>query len=119
MKMDQEWKEKEILYKWGSMYHTDMLTNSIFLPIDQDADSYYIRRENLEAYLREYEFQSLPQLKTELIKMWKNEEYMNTIIKTVLASALKNRIEINMENENNAAGTNKEADELPQYIYNF
>lgn len=117
--MEKERKEREIFYEWGCKYHSKKIKDEIFPPIDENKDSYFVKREKQDCYLQEYGFQSLPQLQTEILKIWKYEEPMGAIIKPVLVSAFKNRIGINVKNKGNITDENDKSDELPQYIYNF
>ena len=52
--------------------------------------SYYVL-QNKHEYLMEYGFETIPQLKKMLDRLWENEQYMQDIEKTVLAAAIMNK----------------------------
>lgn len=116
--MDKNIKEKERLFQWACKYNSTEVMENIFTPIDQNQDSYFTKREENENYLREYQFQQLPELRNELEKLWHEEAYMMEIMTTVLAGVYKNRIEI-CEESGQAVTEIKDTEELSPYIYSF
>lgn len=112
--MDKCIREKEKLYKL-QLKGIDNIAESFTL-IKNDTSSYFTPRLE-ENYLMEYSFESLPQLKEKLDKLWENEKYMQEAVKIVLVAALKNKpYKVNGEG---IVGENKEETELPTFIYNF
>ena len=80
----------------------------------KEKDSYYVLQDKHE-YLMEYGFETVPQLKEMLDRLWENEQYMQDIEKTVLAASIKNKPK-QEEREN----TKRDADGyMPEFIYNF
>ncbi|MDE6052965.1 MAG: hypothetical protein K2G55_04200 [Lachnospiraceae bacterium] len=80
----------------------------------KEKDSYYVL-QNKHEYLMEYGFETIPQLKEMLDRLWKNEQYMQDIEKTVLAAAImkKPKLEENVYAERDAHG------HMPEFIYSF
>lgn len=105
-------REKEMLYhleldmsdKWKKMF--DFMYGK--------RDSYYVLQDKHE-YLMEYSFETVPQLKEMLDRLWENEQYMQDIEKTVLAAAIKNKPK--REEQNNIK--KDEDGYMPEFIYNF
>lgn len=77
-------------------------------------DSYFVQQKKHE-YLMEYRFETLPQLKEILDRLWEKEPYMQDIEKTVLAATIKNKPkqEVRESTEREAEGY------MPEFIYNF
>ena len=110
--MDQSVREKESLYQLQLNGIDDILKD--FNVIDKGAVSYF-DAEPQRSYLAEYGFETLPQLRGLLSEMWRYEEYMDSIMKTLLAAAMKN---VPLKEECTAKP--KEADRvMPEYIYAF
>lgn len=113
--MEKNDKEKQMLYEWGkangASYH--------FPQIDKAEKSYYIRRETEDSYIREYGFETLPELVKELDTMWGNEEAMQSIKKVVGVAAIKNKpVEVIQKSIEKDKKDERE-DRLPAFIYNF
>lgn len=113
--MDKNQKEKEFLCNWHEKVKSDGGSYN-FPGIDTDAESYFVRREESE-YLKEYNFETLPQIKSELDKMWEGQDYMQEIIKPVLTAAMKNKP--TEEQKINDGDVNSKCGEIPVFIYNF
>ena len=56
----------------------------------KEKDSYYVLQDKHE-YLMEYGFETVPQLKEMLDRLWENEPCLQDIEETVLAAAMKNK----------------------------
>ena len=80
----------------------------------KERDSYYVLQDKHE-YLTEYGFETVPQLKEMLDRLWENEQYMQGIEKTVLAAAIKNK-----PKQEESVCEERDADGyMPEFIYNF
>lgn len=110
--MDKSRKEKDGLYDIACRHQRDYYTENIDIK-----ESYFIKREE-EPYIREYGFETLPELKKELELMWKEDIVMQECIQTVLVSALKMKPTAEVEGEPLHTEKNK-SEKLPGYIYNF
>ncbi|MBD5521758.1 MAG: hypothetical protein HDR03_11185 [Lachnospiraceae bacterium] len=118
--MDKNETEKKKLKEWG-------LSNCQqyqFQKSDKEKESYFIEMDP-KPYIREYGFETLPQLMEELNQLWKDHEEMEQVKKIVGVAAMKNRIsydsfkEYNESTAANAGEKLNEQDKLPKYIYNF
>lgn len=112
--------EKEKLYKWASEAGINGNFCSCFTQIEDKCDSYYVKRNDNNTYMREYDFETVPEIKEELYAMWGNDADMQKIITTVLVSAIKNKpvfLEDKGKSPKCALEDNKK--ELKPYIYNF
>lgn len=117
--MDKNEKEKNLFYEWACRYDSDELKKNIFSPSMQGTDSYFVKREKGDNYLREYEFQTLPELRAELEIMWAGESYMDAVLKPVLVGSFKNRIATREENTDGVFDDIQKKEGLSPYIYNF
>lgn len=113
-KMDRNEKEKNMLREWAKKNNAAYR----FTAIDMEKESYFIKR-SARKYIREYQFETLPELLQELDYMWQDENSMAQIKKIVAVAALKNRPseEIQKQTEKHHAHEKKEL--LPEFIYNF
>lgn len=110
--MDQSVREKEMLYQLELNGIDEILKD--FNVIDKGAVSYF-ESEPQGSYLTEYGFETLLQLSELLSEMWKDEEYMDSIKKTLLVAAMKN-----MPLREECTVKKKGADPvMPEYIYAF
>ena len=105
-------QDKQKLYAWACEYKGE----SCFLPIDTYCESYYIARGE-EAYLKEYSYETLPEVQKELENYWKNEEYMLEIVPVVAMAAIKNKSCKGEQNKKNQIQSNKA--QIKPFIYNF
>lgn len=112
--MDKNQKEKQILYEWGK--ENDQKYS--FLRADKRKDSYFIKRQD-NSYIREYAFETLPQLKEMLNSLWCNDETIESIKMAVAVAAMKNKPIKSFVRTDNEDRKSKLDDELPVYIYNF
>ncbi|MDE6056298.1 MAG: hypothetical protein K2G55_21635 [Lachnospiraceae bacterium] len=81
----------------------------------KERGSYYMLQDKHE-YLMEYGFETLPQLKETLDRLWENEQYMQDIKKTVLAAAIKNK----PKQEESVYAEKDTHGHMPEFIiYNF
>ncbi len=113
-------KEKELIYEWACRYNSKEVENVIFPLIDRSAKSYFVKREKQEEYLHEYDFQTLPELRTLLETMWQDEDDMDAVIKPVLVAAMKNKIEVCQDIDREHMSEHlKDTEKLQPYIYNF
>lgn len=111
--MDKNQKEKQILYDWGK----ENRQKYSFLQADKKKDSYFIKRQD-NSYIKEYTFETLPQLKEMLNSLWYDDETMELIKMAVVVAAMKNK-PINNLVKSDKEEKDKLDDELPAYIYNF
>lgn len=112
--MEKNAKEKELFYCWGGREEN----NYSFEKIDLCTESYFIERKPQE-YIREYDFETLPELREELNKMWADESCMKDIMQAVLVAAFKNKPEIShnvVQLDSTILGS---GEKMPAYIYNF
>lgn len=121
-KMDRNEKEKKMLYEWGEKNHT----KSYFQVYDKEKTSYFIKRgENENSYIREYGFESLPEIVNELDALWQNDAVMEHVKKVIGIASLKNKPsnvileEVKEENGNRTGVKTETENKLPVFIYNF
>lgn len=109
--MDKCAREKESLYNF-KLENADNLYCQ-FYEKDSNVDSYF-EMYGEEDYLMEYNFETLPQLREMLLKMWKNGEDMKGEIKPILVAAMKNK-------PSRAEGISAMRTEsgMQSFIYNF
>lgn len=118
--MDRNEKEKKGLKEWAYVHESKIY----FQGIDQAKESYFTESEE-RAYIREYAFETLPQLMNELDELWKTDETMESVKKIIGVAAMKNKAAYNSKVvfSENRASVNQENEEnqgrLPTYIYNF
>lgn len=111
-------KEKKMLYEWGR-------TNGVnyhFQEIDQQKNSYYIQREaerDRSSYIREYGFETLPEVMKELDILWENEQVTESIKKAVGVAAIKNKPADIIQEVSRTTNKVELQDKLPAFIYNF
>ncbi|MDE7177494.1 MAG: hypothetical protein K2O59_06720 [Lachnospiraceae bacterium] len=110
--MDKSQNEKDKLYEIACGFQKNYYTGS-----DCTEESYFIKRVE-ESYIREYGFETLPELKDELKKMWDEDAVMQECMQTVLVSALKLKPVEGKDGETRNCGEDK-SEKLPGYIYNF
>lgn len=112
--MDRNEKEKNMLLEWAER------NNEVyqFTRIAKEKKSYFIERQE-EPYIREYGFETLPELFHEMDCMWKNEQYMEEIRKVIGVAALKNKPSEDMHGQEEINPTADKEDILPEFIYNF
>ena len=77
--------EIERLHDWSVKYDG----NYRFTGVDKNTKSYFATHEEKE-YIREYGFETIVEVKTELEKMWSGNRRMEEIIKTVAVATMKN-----------------------------
>lgn len=80
----------------------------------KEKESYYVLQDNRE-YLLEYGFETIPQLRKMLDRLWENELYMQDIEKTVLAAAIKNK----PKQEESMCAERDTQGHMPEFVYNF
>lgn len=114
-------KEKEKIYSWSCENTTQEIQRSVFLPYEEDKETYFVKRNEHEEYLQEYGFESLPELRERLSLLWEEDEFMDNILQVVLVAAFKNRPSHEIKNSENYKNneSNKDKEILPAYIYNF
>lgn len=117
-------REKRTLYEWG-------VQNGLhyrFTQTEKERTSYFIKRESgKEPYIREYGFETLPQIEEELDALWGTDKTMGLMKKVVGIAILKNKpCKINAEYKKEDEGNRERPDGkweaengMPTYIYNF
>lgn len=110
--MDRCKREIEKLYEIACTCQKEYYTSKTC-----DKESYFIKREE-SSYIREYGFQTLPDLKAELEKMWSMDETMQKCMQPVLIAAIKLKPADGVVNDD--CHPQKRNDEkLSPFIYNF
>ena len=105
-------REIETLIKWSDDDTSEMI---FFTDIDKELDSYYTLREPNQ-YYREYDPQSIDDIRKELLGLWKDRSSFTEIIDVVAVSAIRNKVlpaHVVQKSES------QKNDELKPYIYNF
>ena len=112
--MDKNEREKKKLYEFGvencKRYH--------FQEIDKTKESYFIQREE-ESYIREYKFETLPELMNELSTLWNGDEMMEQIKKVIGVAAMKNKPVKKSQKKTEGEKQEDKEEKLPAFIYNF
>lgn len=111
--MKKNEKEYQMLYEWGVRNHLKYN----FLQIDKERESYFIKRQN-DSYIREYTFDTLPELMGELDLLWKDEEMLKQIKKVIGVAAMKNKPTRFVGERQQEVKAEKE-EKMPAFIYNF
>ena len=101
-----EKREIDRLFDWSVKYEG----NYRYPKADKEAESYFIPHEENE-YIRDYGFETIVDLKAELVKMWSDNIYMEEIVKTVAVATMKNEPK-GVENKAKTGSLN-------EYIYIF
>lgn len=112
--MDRNEKEKHMLHEWAEKN----ISAYQFPEIGKEKESYFIKRQE-KSYIREYGFETLPELFQELDGMWQDEKCMRQIRKAVGVAALKNKSSEKVHREIEKNNTDESKDILPEFIYNF
>ena len=86
--------------------------------MEQEKKSYFVKRQD-SSYMREYGFETLPEIMEELNSLWVNDEMMESIKKVVCVAAMKNKPIAESGGKKDGENTKKSEDELPVFIYNF
>ncbi len=110
--MEKIQNENDKLYDIACNYQRNYYTENGCIK-----ESYFVKREE-DSYIREYGFETLPELKDELKKMWNEDVVMQECMQTVLVSALKLKPVEGKDGETRNGGEDK-SEKLPGYIYNF
>ena len=118
--MNKNEREKKILYEWGLQNKEEYRFNGI----DREKESYFVKRdEDVGSYIREYGFETLPELMRELDVLWGEDEVMSRIKRVVSIAALKNKptkaIQEEVMMDNLDKKSRETEDKLPAFIYNF
>lgn len=112
--MDRNEREKNMLREWAEKNNSAYQ----FPKIEKDKDSYFIERQET-SYIREYGFETLPELFQELNILWKDEKSMEQINKVVGVAALKNKPSEDIQKQVQEEDADEMKDMLPEFIYNF
>lgn len=111
-------KEKQMLYEWaktrGIDYH--------FPGIDLNRKSYFIQRgteDSSNSYIREYGFETLPELMKELNVVQENEKVTASIKKAVGVASIKNKPVKVKQKTTWTINKEEPQDKPPVFIYNF
>lgn len=107
-------KEKMMLSEWG----IKNFSNDIFSQIDTEKKSYFVRRTD-ELYIREYAFETLPEVMKEINALWENDEMMEEIKRIIGVAAMKNKPVRTVEKKQQEDGQVDKEERLPAFIYNF
>lgn len=112
---DKNKREKENLLRWAEQYSLQQKAH-IFSSMDNELSTYWTEKNACESYLMEYGFFSLPDIKKDLDLMWKHDEIMSAVEKSVLVAIMKNEI---MSNLKQSYIQSDHSESLPEFIYNF
>lgn len=112
--MDRNEKEKNILHEWAETKDSAYQ----FSKIEKERKSYFVKRQET-SYIREYGFETLPELFQELDRMWQDEKYIGQMKKVVGVAALKNKPLKESDRQMGESHTDEAKDMLPEFIYNF
>lgn len=116
MNFDRNQGEKEKMYQWACDNHTEELEEKYFTKIDKTCESYFEKKLRQETYCREYHFQTMPELRSELEVMWEKDEMMEQVEKAVLVAAMKNKPRLRFDGQSKRE---VRTDQLSSFIYNF
>lgn len=110
-------KEKIKISEWALDNTSSDIRNKIFSKKNENMASYYIVKDDLgeDCYFKEIYFQNVPQIKSELDRLWEHEEYMNEIKTTILVAAMKNKERI----KNLKSDIETDSQQISDYIYEF
>lgn len=113
--MDKSKREKDGLYEIACLKQKDY-----YRAAECSEGSYFVKR-NDDTYMREYGFETLPELKEELNKMWGGDETLETCLQTVLVAAFKLKPSDESDNgeDKESSGHERKDEKLLPYIYNF
>lgn len=114
--MDINLNEKERLYQWACEHGTSKQKERYFTKIDKMCASYFEKIHRSE-YCREYNFQTLPELRSELDAMWEGDDVMKEIEKPVLVASMKNKPK--MKEQSGYNNRKEKREQLKPFIYNF
>lgn len=113
--MDKCKREKDKLYEFACNSEENYYALKEF-----DIKSYFIKRKDHD-YMREYGFETLPELKKELELLWGQDVLMQKCMQTVLIAAMKlkptEQPDIKDGLSQQTKGKHKE--KLSPFIYNF
>lgn len=116
--MEKNEKEKNFLYEWGR----ENGKQYCFSIIENEKESYFMKREekkDIKPYIREYGFDTLPQLTKELEMQWEHDEVLRKIIKIIGIAAIKNRPSETVKEKVQIEDKKEMENKLPVFIYNF
>lgn len=116
MDIDRNQSDKEKMYQWACDKHTEELEEKYFTKIDKACESYFEKKLSQETYCREYCFQTMPELRSELEAMWGNDEAMEQVEKAVLVAAMKNKPRVKCDGQSERE---VQTDQLSPFIYSF
>lgn len=112
--MDKNEREKKLLYELamenGGQYH--------FQQIDKMKESYFIQRQE-DTYIREYAFETLPELMNELNALWNQDGIMEQVKRVIGVAAMKNKPVKTVKDKSEMESREDKEEKLPVYIYNF
>jgi hypothetical protein len=117
--IDTTRKEKEILLNLSLKLANDS-KDGMASPKKERENSYYQQSSrNPDEYIRTYAFDTIAELRMQLVDLWQNEESMHGFIPVVLASTFKERPAV--DEDHKTAFTHKDGDDneeiLPTYTY--
>lgn len=118
--MDKNNKEKKMLKDFAD----NRLNSNIyqFPEIDLFADTYYICRDDNVEYIREYDFDTVLELRKELEHLWKGDNRMAEIIQPIIVAAMKNKPmceNLSQDRNTKSKQVQDQSEKLLAYIYNF
>lgn len=115
--MDKNKREKDRLLEMACRQEPD---RSCFTLPEKNVGTYFLERKD-NIYLKEYEFETVPQLRSLLQKEAGFDRGQEELLKMITVAAFKNQFRkevISMENENNAVQA-EPREALPAFIYNM
>lgn len=114
--MGKNAREKEFFEDWAKN-----VQKSDCLLWDSNVDSYFIKRNQNENYIWEYDVESVPELRDLLDEQWEGNKELEKILTAVLVAAIKNKPQIGetVNEDITKQVRDRDMEELPMYIYNF
>lgn len=106
--------EKEKIYQWACENYTEEVESRYFTKIDKSCRSYFEETACPGEYCKEYNFQTVDELRRELSVLWKEDMVMERIFQAVLVAAMKNKPSMA-----DGSGLSGKMEEVKPFIYNF
>lgn len=112
--MNKNEREKQMLYEWGMKNCAE----DFFGQIDKTKESYFLKKPD-SSYVREYAFETFPEVMEELNMLWENDGTMEQIKKVIGVAAMKSKPVRRDEEKERVKEQTDQGEKLPVFIYNF
>lgn len=115
--IDKNKREKDCLLEMARRQELDR--NCFALP-EKNIDTYFLERKD-DAYLKEYGFETVPQLRELLQKEVGFDEKQEELLKMITVAAFKNQVQRDkdMDKKEDTAVRAEAKEVLPAFIYNM